>query len=89
MVRGLVDEVRAELARNYGPWINTSQYSTPLYTVSRRQPRVHVKLDRDLPDMQKAIDAVPIPAVRARPPGPTSTWSFGNRPRTPCGSSGE
>jgi hypothetical protein len=66
MVGGLVHEVRGELARNHGPWINTSQYSTPVYTVSRSQPHVRVMLDRDLPDMQRAIDAVPIPR-RARP----------------------
>jgi len=66
MVGGLVHQVRAELARNYGPWINTSQYSTPIYTARKHQPRVHVTLDRTLPAMQAAIDAVPIPR-RARP----------------------
>ena len=38
MVGGLVHEVRAELARNYGPWINTSQYSTPIYTARKHRP---------------------------------------------------
>ncbi len=66
MVDELVREVRGELARNYGPWINTTQYSTPIYTVRRSQRRVRVKLDRNLPGLQRALDAVPIPR-RARP----------------------
>ncbi len=61
MIGGLVEEVSSELARGYGPWINTSQYSTPVYTVPADEPKVHVTLDRDLPAMQRAIDAVPLP----------------------------
>ena len=61
MVRGLVAEVNSELARHYGPWINTREYSAPVFTVGPNQPTVHVTLDRNLPEMQKAIDAVPIP----------------------------
>jgi hypothetical protein len=61
MVAGLDSEVRSELARNFGPWINTRQYSTPIYRVGPGQRRVHVSLNRDLPAMQAAIDAVPIP----------------------------
>ncbi len=66
MVSGLVGEVNSELARDYGPWINTREYSVPVYTVGRRQRKVKVALDRHLPALQRAVDAVPIPA-RARP----------------------
>ena len=66
MVSGLVGEVNSELARDYGPWINTREYSVPVYTVGRRQRKVRVALDRDQPALQRAVDAVPIPA-RARP----------------------
>lgn len=62
MVGGLVRTVRSELAQHNGPWINTEQYSTPIYTVGGDQPRVRVTLDRSLPSLQEAIDAVPIPA---------------------------
>ncbi len=65
MVGGLVDEVHAELAGHYGPWINTSHYSTPIYRVPADQPTVHVTLDSPghtgLESLQQAIDAVPIP----------------------------
>jgi hypothetical protein len=61
MVAGLHAEIRRELGRDYGPWINTRQYSTPVYRVSGSVRRVHVDLDRHLPAMQAAIDAVPIP----------------------------
>jgi len=61
MVGGLVGEVKSELTHHFGPWINTRQYSTPVYTVGAHQPTVGVILDRDLPDLQQAISAVPIP----------------------------
>ena len=61
MVGGLVGEVQSELTHHFGPWINTRQYSTPVYTVGAHQPTVGVTLDRDLPDLQQAISAVPIP----------------------------
>ena len=61
MVGGLVGEVQSELTRHFGPWINTRQYSTPVYTVGAHQPTVRVTLDRDLPDLQEAISSVPIP----------------------------
>ena len=38
MVNGLVSEVNSELARHYGPWINTKEYSVPVYTVGPNQP---------------------------------------------------
>jgi hypothetical protein len=96
MVDGLVREVESELARGYGPWINTEQYSTPIYTVAADQPTVHVSLDRDLPTMQGAIDAVPIPPS-AEPaagtdrhlvvwqPATDTMWEFWNLDRQPDG----
>ena len=39
MVAGLVGEVNSELARHYGPGINTKQYSSPIYTVGPTSPR--------------------------------------------------
>jgi hypothetical protein len=66
LVRGLVAEVDSELFRHYGPWINTKEYSVPIYTVGAAQPTVRVTLDRAAADLQQAIAAVPIPAG-ARP----------------------
>jgi hypothetical protein len=66
MVAGLVREVHFELARDYGPWINTRQYSTPVYVVGPGHRTVRVTLDRHLRALQRAVNAVPIPA-RARP----------------------
>jgi hypothetical protein len=69
MVRHLDAEVHSERHKGYGPWINTKQYSVPIYRVGRDQRRVHVSLDRDLPEMQAAIDAVPIPPSARPAPG--------------------
>ena len=54
--------VSAGLANRTGPWINTSQYSTPIYTVPVDQPTVSVILEYDNPALQAALSAVPIPA---------------------------
>jgi hypothetical protein len=62
------DAYRADLLRQLTsaqPWINTTQYSTPVYTVGRDQPRVRVTLDEVAnirPDLQRAWESVPIPA---------------------------
>src|SRR5947209_6800383 len=57
--------VRPEVAARYGPWINTTKYSVPVYTVTARQPRVPVILDRPQPyavSLKSAFGAgVPIP----------------------------
>jgi hypothetical protein len=52
----------------YGPWLNTYQYSVPVYVVGARQPTVHVTLDAYGPDLQAEFNAVPLPshAVPAR-----------------------
>jgi hypothetical protein len=56
-------DVRRQLTQ-WLPWINTTQYSSPVYTVPAGQPTVRVKLDYPhAPDLQSALDAVPIPAA--------------------------
>ena len=45
----------------WGTWINTTEYSTPVYTVSRTQPTVRVQLDKYDPSLQAVFEKVPIP----------------------------
>jgi hypothetical protein len=47
----------------YGAWINTTSYSTPVYTVPADQPLVKVKLDTTYPALQRDFDAVPLPST--------------------------
>ena len=49
----------------YGPWLNTWQYSTSVYVVPAGQPTTRVTLDTWGPDLQAAWDAVPLPADAA------------------------
>jgi hypothetical protein len=65
----LVGELRRQLDLG-APWINTTQYSVPVYRVGAGQRRVRVNLDIPYQPLQQAWDAVPIPA-RARPAGGT------------------
>jgi len=55
----------SELQRQLGhaePWVNTTEYSTPVYTVPAGQPRVRVKLDTPwVPRLEEAWAGVPIP----------------------------
>jgi hypothetical protein len=60
-----VAELRRQLATT-NPWINTTTYSTPVYTVPPGQPTVPVKLDTSDAALQQAWSQVPIPAG-ARP----------------------
>jgi hypothetical protein len=56
-----------ELLKRWSPYVNTTRYSAPVYTVPADQPTVHVTLDKEnSPDLQAAFDRVPIPE-RARP----------------------
>ncbi len=66
LVRKLVHQ-----KNRYGPWINTTQYSAPVYVVGRRQRRVPVHVDTpssmysnaaDAAELQRDLAAVPIPA---------------------------
>jgi hypothetical protein len=54
-------QVNLDLSLHRGPWLNTTQYSTPIYRVPAGQPTVHVTLDQFNPAMQASFDAVPIP----------------------------
>ena len=61
---GALDAVIAaeEQAKN-GPWINTTSYSVPVYTVSVGQPTVSVQLDHPADAaLSAAWSAVPLPA---------------------------
>jgi hypothetical protein len=53
--------------KSHGEWINTNQYSIPVYTVGANQPKVPVKLDQSGPSSiaelaQVFAAGVPIPA---------------------------
>lgn len=56
-----VADLQRQVAQ-YGPWINTTEYSSAVYTVAAGQPTVHVTLDNNAPGLQAALDQVPIPA---------------------------
>ena len=64
LVAALDTEVSEEQALKTGPWINTTSYSVPIYTVSSKQPTVRVGLDaRFAPAaLRKAWRAVPLPS---------------------------
>ena len=56
-----VAELRRQLSTT-NPWINTTTYSTPVYTVPAGQPTVRVTLDASDAALQQAWSQVPIPA---------------------------
>jgi len=52
--------------KQYGPWINTNQYSVPVYVVPEDQPTVYITLNKAkgspvVDDLQAAYHAVPLP----------------------------
>jgi hypothetical protein len=55
-VRDLVRQVR-----RHGTAINSSEHSTPVYTVRANEPTVRVHLDQYNPSLQSALRAVPMP----------------------------
>jgi hypothetical protein len=62
-------EIDREIRAGIGPWIQTSDYSTPLYTVGSAQRCVRVTLDVTQPygqTLRRAFRRVPLPA-NARP----------------------
>jgi hypothetical protein len=66
------------------PTINTTSYSSPVYTVAGSEPTVRVALDqpRDLaPALQKAFDSVPLPAT-AKPAAGLDAQLFVWQPAT-------
>ncbi len=56
-----VAELRRQLSTT-NPWINTTSYSTPVYTVPAGQPTVRVALDTTSTPLHQAFEQVPIPA---------------------------
>src|SRR4051794_19802526 len=55
---GLVTQLR-RLLSSTNAWIDTWQFSTPIYRVGRHQRRVRVKLDRPYGPLAKAFKSVP------------------------------
>lgn len=53
--------VNKSLAEAIGPWINSTDYSTPIYTVAENQRTVPVYLKNWDPSLSEALAAVPIP----------------------------
>lgn len=47
--------------RDDGAWVNTTQWSTPVYSVGRRQRTVPIQLDGVSDDLQQAMSSVPVP----------------------------
>jgi hypothetical protein len=64
-----------------GPWINTTKWSVPVYTVGRDVPRVYVKLDNNKPALQADFASVPVPAD-ALPSPDTDGWLAIYQPAT-------
>lgn len=98
LVHTLEAEVAAELPTGRGPWINTTSYSVPIYTVSATQPTVRVQLAISRPErgLQRALDAVPLPptALPARgtdaelvvwQPSKNRLWEFWRLAHTAAG----
>lgn len=48
-------------AQTIGSMINTTRYSTPVYTVGPGQARVAVQINGDHPALRRALSAVPLP----------------------------
>jgi hypothetical protein len=63
LVSELDAEIEAEKHEGSGPWINTTTYSLPIYTVPADQPVVRVQLVNHSPEppLQSAWAAVPLP----------------------------
>jgi hypothetical protein len=64
----LVAELRGLLAGT-NPWIDTWQFTTPVYRVGRRQRRARVKLDTSYPPLARAFRSVPLPRGARPAPG--------------------
>ena len=68
LVKALGAEVARELEAGSGPWINTTDYSVPIYTVPADQATVRIRLVSSFsaPALQSAWEEVPLPSG-ARP----------------------
>ena len=64
VVAALNEKITAEEQAKTGPWINTTEYSVPLYTVPANQPTTPVQLANKTrnPALSRAWSAVPLPA---------------------------
>lgn len=91
-------EVEEELQAGNGPWISTTDYSVPIYTVPSSQPTVRVQLTSQInsPALQAAFEQVPLPpeAVAAAgsdghlvvwQPSKNRLWEFWKFVRAPSG----
>jgi hypothetical protein len=79
LVNTLTNIVAANLSARSGPWIQTSDSSTPLYQVPADQPTSRVQLDAGswAVTLQAAFQAVPIPSdarPAAGPDGHLTIW---------------
>jgi hypothetical protein len=84
IVKELNRQVQQGLQSGSPPAINTSSYSTPIYTVAADQKLVHVTLDvpmDEAADLRQAFDRVPIPQD-ARPAAGTDGQMTVWRPAT-------
>ena len=100
LVSALDSDVSSELRSGIGPWIATTEASTPIYIVGSDQPDVRVRLDDPTLSwrvaLQRAFEAVPIPSD-ARPaagqdavmtvwqPSTDRLWEFFDMRRDPDG----
>jgi hypothetical protein len=100
LVQTLDATVAAEQLTQKGPWINTTSYSVPIYTVPANQPTVPVQLGRATSranrGLQAAWRAVPLPADAQPAPGTDALlvvwqpstdrlWEFWRLQHTPAG----
>lgn len=73
LVNALVDEVHQEQRKGTGPYMNTVEASTPLYSVDGGQPNVRVALTNPAPPwrraLQRAFNEVPLPTTAQPAPG--------------------
>jgi hypothetical protein len=60
--KALVNNLIGQVIDTHGGWIDTWDYSDPVYVVGHGQADVHVTLDDENPSLQQAFDAVPVPA---------------------------
>jgi hypothetical protein len=56
------EEIAAQEQSGTGPWINTTSYSAPVYTVPKDEPTVPVTLEELEPRLSSAWSEVPLPA---------------------------
>jgi hypothetical protein len=71
-VMGAFDRlVAGEQRAGSGPWVSTTNYSVPIYTVGADQPTVAVRLEHSAPEaaLSAAWSAVPLPANAEPAPG--------------------